>query len=138
MSHDNRRNRAILYARVSSAEQVKGYSLDQQIDALRQWALEEGHEVLEEVRDEGVSGAYLERGGLDRVRDLVEEGGSPSSSPRTPTGSPATPATARSSTPSVSGSAPALLPSTIGATTRTRASCCATSKAGWRRVRGSR
>jgi len=75
MSHDNRRNRAILYARVSSAEQVKGYSLDQQIDALRQWALEEGHEVLEEVRDEGVSGAYLERGGLDRVRDLVEEGG---------------------------------------------------------------
>jgi len=26
---------AILYARVSSAEQVEGYSLDQQIDALR-------------------------------------------------------------------------------------------------------
>jgi DNA invertase Pin-like site-specific DNA recombinase len=29
--------RAILYARVSSAEQVQGYSLDQQIDALRAW-----------------------------------------------------------------------------------------------------
>jgi site-specific DNA recombinase len=27
------------------------------------------------VRDEGHSGAYLERPGLDRVRDLVEEGG---------------------------------------------------------------
>jgi site-specific DNA recombinase len=30
---------------------------------------------LEEVRDEGWSGAYLERPGLDRVRDLVEDGG---------------------------------------------------------------
>src|SRR5215211_5908765 len=32
-------------------------------------------EVLEVVRDEGHSGAYLERPGLDRVRDLVEAGG---------------------------------------------------------------
>jgi DNA invertase Pin-like site-specific DNA recombinase len=44
---------AILYARVSSAEQVEGYSLDQQIDALRAWASREGYEVLAEVRDEG-------------------------------------------------------------------------------------
>jgi site-specific DNA recombinase len=68
--------RAILYARVSSAEQVEGYSLDQQIDALRAWASREGYEVLAEVRDEGWSAAYLERPGLDRVRDLVEEGAS--------------------------------------------------------------
>ena len=68
--------RAILYARVSSDEQARhGYSLDQQIRALREWAIREGYEILEEVRDEGWSGAYLERPGLDRVRDLVEAGG---------------------------------------------------------------
>jgi site-specific DNA recombinase len=66
---------AILYARVSSTEQVEGYSLDQQIDALRAWATKEGYEVLAEVRDEGWSAAYLERPGLDQVRDMVEEGG---------------------------------------------------------------
>jgi site-specific DNA recombinase len=68
--------RAILYARVSTEEQVKsGYSLPQQLEALRQFAASEGYEVLEEVADPGRSGAYLERPGLDRVRDLVEAGG---------------------------------------------------------------
>jgi site-specific DNA recombinase len=62
----------VLYARVSSDDQVRGYSLDQQIGALREWAAGENHKVVEEVRDEGWSGAYLERPGLDRVRDLVE------------------------------------------------------------------
>jgi site-specific DNA recombinase len=68
--------RAVLYARVSTDEQARhGYSLDQPIGALRAWAAREGHEILEEIRDEGWSGAYLERPGLDRVRDLVEAGG---------------------------------------------------------------
>jgi hypothetical protein len=67
--------RAILYARVSSDDQVRGYSLNQQIRALREWVAREGYEVLEVVRDEGWSGAYLERPGLDRVRDHVEAGG---------------------------------------------------------------
>jgi site-specific DNA recombinase len=67
--------RAILYARVSSDDQVRGYSLDQQIGALQEWSAREGYEVVEEVRDEGWSGAYLERPGLDRVRDLVEARG---------------------------------------------------------------
>ena len=66
--------RAILYARVSSDDQVRGYSLNQQIEALRAYCMREGYEVLEEVRDEGWSGAYLERPGLDRVRELVEAG----------------------------------------------------------------
>ena len=67
--------RAILYARVSSDDQVRGYSLNQQIRALREWVAREGYELLEVVRDEGWSGAYLERPGLDRVRDHVEAGG---------------------------------------------------------------
>src|SRR5919106_672934 len=68
--------RAILYARVSTDEQVRsGYSLAQQIEALRAYAAREGYEVLEEVQDAGQSGASLERPGLDRVRDLVQAGG---------------------------------------------------------------
>ena len=67
---------AILYARVSTQEQAdKGYSLAQQIEALRAYAAREGYEVLEEVTDGGYSGASLERPGMDRVRDLVAAGG---------------------------------------------------------------
>ena len=68
--------RAIVYARVSTAEQAKsGYSLAQQTEALREYAAREGYEVLEEVLDPGQSGASLERPGIDRVRDLVAAGG---------------------------------------------------------------
>ena len=68
--------RAILYARVSTDEQARsGYSLAQQIEALRDYAASEGYEVLEEVQDAGHSGASLERPGMDRVRDLVASGG---------------------------------------------------------------
>ncbi len=64
---------AVLYARVSGEEQVRGYSLRQQLATLREWCAREGYEVLAEVEDPGHSGAYLERPGLDRVRDLVAE-----------------------------------------------------------------
>ena len=68
--------RAILYSRVSTDEQVRsGYSLAQQIEALRDHAAREGYEVIEEVQDPGQSGASLERPGMDRVRDLVASGG---------------------------------------------------------------
>jgi site-specific DNA recombinase len=68
--------RAILYARVCTGEQTRsGYSLAQQIEALREYAAREGYEVLEEVVDPGQSGASLERPGMDRVRDLVAAGG---------------------------------------------------------------
>src|SRR5919112_6796219 len=68
--------RAVLYARVSTDEQARsGYSLAQQIEALRDYATREGYEVLEEVVDAGQSGASLERPGMDRVRDLVGAGG---------------------------------------------------------------
>ncbi len=67
---------AILYARVSTDEQARsGYSLAQQIEALREYAQREGYQVLEEIIDPGQSGASLERPGMDRVRDLVAAGG---------------------------------------------------------------
>ena len=66
---------AILYARVSTDEQARsGYSLAQQLEALREYAAREGYEILEEVVDPGQSGASLERPGMDRVRDLVAGG----------------------------------------------------------------
>jgi site-specific DNA recombinase len=68
--------RAILYARVSTDEQARsGYSLSQQLKALREYAAQEGYEILDEVTDPGKSGATLDRPGLDRVRDLVASGG---------------------------------------------------------------
>jgi site-specific DNA recombinase len=67
---------AVLYARVSTDEQARsGFSLAQQMEALRGYANREGYQVLEEVADPGQSGASLERPGMDRVRDLVAEGG---------------------------------------------------------------
>src|ERR671920_660090 len=68
--------RAILYARVSTDEQARsGYSLAQQMEALRKHAASEGYEVVEEVTDPGQSGASLSRPGMDHVRDLVAAGG---------------------------------------------------------------
>jgi site-specific DNA recombinase len=68
--------RTILYARVSTDEQARsGYSLAQQLEALRDYTAREGYEILEEVSDPGQSGASLERPGMDRVRDLVAAGG---------------------------------------------------------------
>ncbi len=66
---------AVPYYRVSGDEQKKkGYSLADQSDALRAWCGAEGYEVIEEVEDEAWSGGFLERPGLDRVRELVETG----------------------------------------------------------------
>ena len=68
--------RAVLYARFSTDEQARsGYSLAQQLEALRQHASSEGYEILKEVSDPGQSGASLERPGLDHVRNLVAAGG---------------------------------------------------------------
>src|ERR671920_491592 len=68
--------RAVLYARVSTDEQARsGYSLAQQMEALRAYAAREGYEILKEVVDPGQSGASLERPGMDQVRDLVAAGG---------------------------------------------------------------
>ena len=74
-TNDHSPKRAILYARVSTEEQARsGYSLAQQIEALRAYAEQEGYQILEEVSDRGQSGASLERPGMDRVRDLVTAG----------------------------------------------------------------
>lgn len=67
---------AVLYARVSKEESAKnGYSLAQQLEALREYAAGEGREMPEEIEDPGYTGISLARPGMDEVRDLVEAGG---------------------------------------------------------------
>jgi site-specific DNA recombinase len=75
-SHNGDSSRqAVLYCRVSGEEQrKKGYSLADQLDTLRRWCSENGYEIVDEVEDGGYSGAYLERPGLDRVREMVADG----------------------------------------------------------------
>ncbi len=76
LTNDHGPKRAILYTRVSTDEQARsGYSLAQQLEALREYAAREGYEVIEEVSDPGQSGTTLARPGMDRVRDLVAGGG---------------------------------------------------------------
>lgn len=76
-SSDNpSRKQAILYTRVSGdAQRDHGYSLSDHRRELREWATKEGYEILDEVEDGAWSGGFLERPGLDRVRERVEEGG---------------------------------------------------------------
>lgn len=69
------RPKAILYARVSTEEQTKGFSPRQQLAVLREYAARKGFEVLAEEGDEGWSESELVRPALDRVRDLVAAGG---------------------------------------------------------------
>src|SRR5215204_7157346 len=67
--------KAALYCRVSTEEQGnKGYSLRQQLEALREYCQQHEYEIVGEFEDR-VSGAYLNRPGLDTLRDLVADGG---------------------------------------------------------------
>ena len=64
------------YARVSTTRQQLNQTIEQQIERLREyviqqpeWRLEEKHIYL----DDGYSGAKLNRPGLDRLRELDQE-----------------------------------------------------------------
>jgi predicted site-specific integrase-resolvase len=78
--------RAILYARVSTRSQASdGYSLAQQLEALRQYAASMGYKIVEEVMDSGQSATSLRRPGLDSFRLRVSgRVWSSSEEPRTP------------------------------------------------------
>ena len=67
--------RAVAYVRVSSEEQRRhGYSLDDQERELRIQIGLRGWELVEVVRDEGLSGADPSRSGLRRIEELAREG----------------------------------------------------------------
>lgn len=69
-------NQVALYARVSSDKQKEERTIDSQIQSLLAKASERHWEIPDQwiFRDEGYSGANLERPGLEALRDLVYEG----------------------------------------------------------------
>src|SRR5438067_521046 len=64
---------AAIYARVSTADQGKGYSIPTQIEACQHLAQREGYSVPSShiFVDEGISGTTLNRPALRRLRELV-------------------------------------------------------------------
>ena len=61
-----------IYVRVSTQQQAEhGYSIETQIDACRKKAEEMGATSVKVYKDDGYSGAYLERPALDDLRDSV-------------------------------------------------------------------
>ncbi|MGH9382248.1 MAG: recombinase family protein [Thermoanaerobaculia bacterium] len=67
------RRRAAIYARVSTQHQQRRGTIDSQVAELRARVVEDGHELVDEhiLLDDGYSGSYLDRPGLDRLRDLA-------------------------------------------------------------------
>src|SRR5690242_13926277 len=67
--------RAAVYARVSTERQERQQTIASQLTVLRAWAEAAGHELTEThmFRDEGYSGARLDRPGLDALRDAVRD-----------------------------------------------------------------
>jgi len=66
--------RVAIYARVSTESQEARGTIGSQIDVLRKRVAAEGHELVAEYRDDGCSGARLDRPGLDALRDAAEAG----------------------------------------------------------------
>ena len=67
--------RAGIYARVSTQRQQQQATIDSQVAELRARVRQDGHQLLEEhiLLDDGHSGSYLDRPGLDRLRDLARD-----------------------------------------------------------------
>jgi site-specific DNA recombinase len=61
---------AVIYARVSTDEQSRGYSLPTQIEACRKYAAERGYPVLAEFTDD-YTGESIDRPGLNALREFV-------------------------------------------------------------------
>jgi len=67
--------RVAVYVRVSTVHQVHHQTIEQQLERLRTYVHEQGLDLSEQLifRDDGYSGARLNRPGLDGVRDAVRE-----------------------------------------------------------------
>ena len=66
--------KAAIYARVSTERQAERGTIGSQLEALRAHVAAAGHELAGEYRDDGHSGARLDRPGLDALRDAAEAG----------------------------------------------------------------
>ena len=66
--------RVAIYARVSTEAQEQRGTIGSQLEALRERVGADGDELVAEYVDDGVSGARLDRPGLDALRDAAEAG----------------------------------------------------------------
>ena len=68
---------AIAYLRVSGRGQIDGDGFERQRDAIRRFAAAAGYDLVEEYRDEGVSGTkeLVDRPGLAALLDRIESNG---------------------------------------------------------------
>lgn len=68
--------RTAIYVRVSTSRQAQAQTIEQQLDHLRTHMQEQGEDIVSDTifRDDGYSGATLNRPGLDRLRDAVRAG----------------------------------------------------------------
>ncbi len=65
-----------IYARVSTQRQAQAQTIEQQLERLQAYVQEQGWKLPEAniFRDDGYSGADLNRPGLDRLRDKAAAG----------------------------------------------------------------
>lgn len=64
--------RASIYARVSTVEQAEeGYSIDEQINVIRQWCEQEGYVIYKEYVDRGISGKNIK--GRPAIQELLHD-----------------------------------------------------------------
>src|SRR3954452_2869207 len=65
-----------IYVRVSTNRQTQAQTIDQQLERLRRHLESRGESLAADhiFRDDGLSGANLNRPGLDRLRDRVKGG----------------------------------------------------------------
>jgi site-specific DNA recombinase len=68
--------RVAMYVRVSTQRQAQAQTIEQQLERLSTYLQDQHWELLEEhiFRDDGFSGANLNRPGLDRLRDQIAAG----------------------------------------------------------------
>jgi site-specific DNA recombinase len=66
-------NRTIIYARVSTEDQLERYGLPTQIRACREYAARNSLTVTAVITDDGISGTILDRPGLEQVRRAARE-----------------------------------------------------------------
>ena len=68
--------RTAIYVRVSTSRQAQAQTIEQQLDRLRTHMQQQGEDIVSDTvfRDDGYSGATLNRPGLDRLRYAVRAG----------------------------------------------------------------
>ena len=65
----------VIYARCSTDDQAKGTTIESQTTACEYWLKSLGHPIRAVITDPGYSGSTMDRPGMQRLRDMVIQGG---------------------------------------------------------------